>query len=416
MKRKLVTTALLLVAATIMAQAPASSAGERPTIKVLTFNVWGIVGAKARVKRAEAIGRRIAELDPDVIALEEAFEKRHRKALLESLARSGYRTDHSRYYKNVYGSGLLFISRFPVQEDEFQPYRVIGGWRDIEWLGGKGIAHLELKTPWGPLDFFHTHAIARMTPVFDEQGDYIPGDPKQVDRLLHMYQIDRFVRDKRGPGGRCVIAAGDFNVSPEMLEYQFLIEKTGFENSFDKVHPGGNPSTFSIENVLVKNDYSRIDHVFYKNYDGAEGFWIKPVSSRVEMDSKFEDPKNEKMINYSDHYGLMTEFEVIKEPGRIELSPPGLASSGCACGAGDPPGYMQANIHLTSSNLHQWRHLALAAFEGALEKEERRNKLLIPFARIAVLDDSDLPAEVPLAPGLQRKLERKYGVLSAAPE
>lgn len=406
-ERGIKAVSVLAAALIVLAVCPAVSAEVEPKLTVLTFNIWGITGAKARVIRAEAIGRRIAALDPDIVAIEEAFEKRHRKVLFESLAKGGYEFADSRYFRKLYGSGVLFISKYPIESALFEPYRVNAAFYDIERLGGKGIAHLRLATPWGPLDFFHTHALARMTPVFDNEGNYIPGDPKHIDRLLQMYQIDRFVRGQKNPRARSIIAAGDFNVSPEMLEYRFLSTLTGFENSFDAIHPGKNPSTFSPNCVFVKDDYSRIDHIFYKNFEGPEGFWLKPTSSRVEMVDRFTNPKNLKEINYSDHYGLLTEFEVIEEGG-ASPSPAGVVSLECPCCNGECPlqGYSGGVLEITSANFRSWQDVALDVFRVAYEKKERENDLIPPMARVVEWDPSSDPIKIEI-PSNERKAWEK---------
>ena len=378
---------------------------ERPQIKVLTFNIWGIIGAKHRMDRMDAIGKRIAEVDPDILAIEEAFEWRHRRKLLNSLQEAGYKYESKLYFRNVYGSGILFISKYPVVESDFQQYRVLGGWKDIEWLGGKGIAYLRLDTPWGGLDFFHTHAIARMTPIFDELGQYIPGDDKEVDRLLNMYQIDRYVEGMRTGTSRSIIAAGDFNVSPEMLEYNFLMALTGFESSFDTLHPGENPSTFSVENVFVDDDYSRIDHIFYKNYDAGEGFWVKPVESRVTMDGTFELPGKGTSVNYSDHYGLLTVFEVVTEEGAVEYSPEGVTGGKCLCKGCALPGVSGGTINLTEDNLGYWQGMALKEYAESWRKEKRKNQVLIPLAEVVVAGSEDLPKQIELPAGAMEELK-----------
>jgi endonuclease/exonuclease/phosphatase family metal-dependent hydrolase len=406
MKRWTATVFIALFTVLVFLSSRPGRCQEPARLKVLTFNVWGIIGARERNLRMEAIGRKVAALDPDVIAIEEAFEGKHRKILLKSLENNGCDTSNRRYFRNVYGSGLLFISRFPIEEAVFEKYRVIGGARDIEWLGGKGIAWFRLKTPWGPLDFFHTHAIARMTKAFDAEGNYMPGDPKQVDRLLHMHQIDRFVRTHKSRFGRSIIAAGDFNVSPEMLEYQFLVKKTGFENSFDLLHPGENPSTFATENIYVDDEYSRIDHVFFKNYEGTQGFWVRPVESRVEMADRFANPENMKDINYSDHYAVWTEFEVITEDGSVAPSPEGVLSGPCECDECPLEGYDDGVIELSAANYQGWEDLALAEFRESFKKQKRQNQLLIPLAEIVAAHPAAEPATIEIPAELVGTFER----------
>lgn len=374
---------ILLLVSIIFSGPPSLRAeGEDNKLKVLTFNIWGIFNAKHRVVRIKAIAEKIAEIDPDILAIEEAFAYRHRRLLKKSLVKAGYPFEHWKYFQRAYGSGILLISKFPIEKVVWKPYVVNGAWSDIEWLGGKGIAYFRLKTPWGPLDLFHTHAIARMTRIFDEDGNYIEHDYNEVDRHIHMYQIDRFVRERRNAEGRSMIATGDFNVCPAMPEYKLLMALTGFENSFDMLNPGENPSTYSRENMYVKYDSSRIDHIFYKNYEGDRGFWVNPVLSRIEMDGTFINPKTSERTNYSDHYGVYTEFEIISEPGDASYSKAGLGDLDPAERSHDKlDGYSDGVITLTRENLSMWQYFALGVYGDAYEKKDRKNALLLPLAK-----------------------------------
>ncbi len=383
----------LIMAAIFLMSAFSSQAEEQPSLKVMSYNIWGIIGAKERQIRTYAIGRKIAELDPDVIAVQEAFEKKHREILLRALEDKGYDIGDWRYFRYRYGSGVLLISKFPVEEVLFEPYRVNAPWKDIERLGGKGIAHARLRTPWGPLDFFLTHVIARMTPMRNESGDYVDLDPKKNDRLVQLYQADRFVRSKKSTFARSMIAAGDFNISPQMLEYDFLVSLTGFENSFDKVNPGENPSTYSKDNKYATGEYSRIDHIFYKNYRGVEGFWVEPVKSQIVMTDGFTHPETMETIPYSDHYGVLTEFRVHKDPGAVELSPQGVTRDSCfekQC----MTGYEEGAIRLDPDNVNLWQSFALEVFSDVLWEKNRENPLILPMARVVAMDELDGPAEI----------------------
>jgi len=404
-RMKLMFAFLLII---IVISSPVRSDTEPGRIKVLSFNIWGIIKADQRVVRIKAIAERIAKLDPDILAIQEAFAYRHRRALKKALEKAGYPVDNWRYFRRYYGSGILFISKFPIEKTVWERYAVNGAWNDIEWLGGKGIAYFRVKTPWGPLDFFTTHAIARMTPFFDKEGNYIEGDYNEIDRHIHMYQIDRFIRRQRNENGRSIITAGDFNVAPIMPEYRLLVAMTGFENSYDVLNPGQNPSTYSIGNPYVESESSRIDHIFFKNYKGAKGFWLKPVVSRVEMNEKFISPKTSSKINYSDHYGMWTEFEVVTEETEIKQSPRGAGSiKPGKCDGSKLTGYSEGKITLTGENVEAWRNCALDIFYEAYKRKNRKNPLLIPMADILVKSRKGLPATIVIRHRHRAILEEK---------
>ena len=289
-----------------------SQAEEAKTIRVLQYNIWGIFNSKDKAFRMDEIPKAIVALDPDIIAIEEAWASHSREQLISGLKASGYPIAGWHYWHKPYGSGIMLISKYPIESLAFDEYRMRSPRTNLEHYCSKGMGHAVLKTPDGPLDFYLTHVLSRTPALFDAQGKVIPDDPFRKDRILEMVQIDQFIHQSRNPQGRSLIAAGDFNVSPEMLEFHALLKLTGFENSFDTLHPGENPSTFSKQDTWVYDDFSRIDHIFYKNFPGDQGFWVKPIESRLVMTEKVKGPKG-KEINLSDHYGLLTVFEVVHE-------------------------------------------------------------------------------------------------------
>jgi len=110
---------------------------------------------------------------------------------------------------------------------------------------------------------------------------------------------------------RAVIVAGDFNVSPELLEYQLLLARSGLKNSFDALHPGENPPTFSVDNPFVfphlKGMNQRIDHILFRNFVTGQGPGLAPEESRVVMKETFALPSG-RQVYTSDHYGMFTVF------------------------------------------------------------------------------------------------------------
>ena len=81
--------ASILLAALVMASAPAAYA-EEATLKVLTYNIWGIpIITPARSARVEAIGDAIAELAPDLVTLQEVWLEEDAEALRGALEKIG---------------------------------------------------------------------------------------------------------------------------------------------------------------------------------------------------------------------------------------------------------------------------------------------------------------------------------------
>jgi len=309
----------------------ASASGQE--LKVLSYNVWGITGAKYRPERMAEIAKRITELNPDVVVLAEAFEQEHREILLKGLREQGFPLQTVRYYPNGgYGSGVMVLSKYPAVQDQFAGFRVYVPPGRGETKMGKGMAALQLHTPQGDIELIALHALSRTMPL-KIWGRVMQTDARKCNRLLEMYEIAEMVKQKPAETGvKGVIVAGDFNISPELLEYQLLLALSGLTNSFDALHPGENPPTFASGNSFVfphlPGMNQRIDHILFRNFGAGHGPGLVPKESRVVMKETFALPQGEQ-IHTSDHYGMFTVFALDgaeSKAGAI-FGPPGISAA-----------------------------------------------------------------------------------------
>ncbi len=281
------------------------SAKELGRIRVLTYNVFGVLIAPDRAARMEKIGEEIAKINPDIIGFQEAFEARHRKILLQSLEKNGWGKPYQFYQKKWYGPGAWIVSKYPLADAKMLVYPVNGTLKDSDYYAQKGVAYAKVMTPFGPLDFFTTHLIARYAKVYDQQGNLIEDDWIKTDRLLQAEQIAWFVQNRnRASSGRSVVAVGDFNSPPVLLEYGLFKSLSGLNNVADEL---------PIINCTAQNEDckldQRIDHIFYSNYPGSNGFYLKPVKTELVFYEKVKTGKGELMM--SDHNALLTEFAAL---------------------------------------------------------------------------------------------------------
>jgi endonuclease/exonuclease/phosphatase family metal-dependent hydrolase len=281
-------------------------------IKILAYNVWGIYDAKFREQRMAAIARAIDEIDPDIVILVEAFEEDHRNIIIEGLESLDSELTHFRYFPNAdYGSGIFVLSRFPVIEDEIVPFRVYVPSGSGEEKMGKGMAILRLRTPHGDILVVGLHALSR-TMIAKISGRIIQTDARKCNRLLQMYEIAKTLHEKQWEQKvSAVIAGGDFNVFPGLMEYELLMALSGFANAYDELHPEENEPTFSSDNpftlIPLKCMDQRIDHIIYANFANGKGPRLKARDARVVMKQKFAGPDG-KQIHLSDHYGMFAKF------------------------------------------------------------------------------------------------------------
>ena len=142
-----------------LATVPGLVAPHHDTLRILSFNVWhGYPGSGAREQRYQRIRDLVAETDPDVVLLQEAWSTRRFGKLAERLSRElglGYayaRANGSLRYLG-FEEGLVIMSRYPISDVR----RMALGPRTPPWemraaLGAK------LELPGGePLEVWNTH-------------------------------------------------------------------------------------------------------------------------------------------------------------------------------------------------------------------------------------------------------------------
>ena len=371
----------------------------RQRINILTFNIFDPFFGPDREARVVAIPSAIMALEPrpDVIVLLEAFEADHRTLIINELKRLGYPVVTAHYEKKEYGTGILLISSLPLEHYDFTPFNVSGALYDPERWAGKGVQHFRLLTPAGPLELFATHPIARFKYLYNSKGKHVDRDRKTIDRLLQMETIARVMDAQAGPDARSVVLAGDLNVSPDMWEYQYLLARAGLVDSYAEVHPGEIASTYSTENTFNDKDWSRIDHVLYRNRAGGSGFWLQPVRSQICL----RDPIaiGDRKSCLSDHFGVLGSFEAVTEPGLARMSPPGRPAG--AGGTRHSKDISHGAIQLTPENATAWQAWAVTVMQRADRKYNRFDERVIPAARVVIAGEVKQPVMVALSPAQQ---------------
>lgn len=388
--------ALALTIACMVSPVTVRGAETFNKFSVLTFNVFDPFFGPEREQRMERLAGAVMELDPvpDVMVFDEFFKQRDRDRFLADLKQAGYPVTTAYYVKKQYGTGLLLVSRFELTAAEFTPFRVDGAVYDFEHYAGKGVMHYRLKTPAGPLELFATHPMARFKYLYDDAGNHVDRDRKTADRILEMERVARLILAQADPGARSVVLAGDLNVSPDMWGYQYLMARTGMVDSFAALHPGDPGSTYSPENSFVDKEWYAIDHILFENREGSSGFWLRPTQSEVVF-KQLITLSNGKRVNLSDHFGVLTAFEVVPDRGGASIS------------SGFRPGKVEGErslsdlggegLVLTSENHLAWQKWAVDELDRLERNYNRLCPAAIPAGRIVIAGDVTAPVVVPLS-------------------
>jgi endonuclease/exonuclease/phosphatase family metal-dependent hydrolase len=257
------------------AAAPAAGPRLPLSLTVVTFNVQDLFIASRRKQRMRAIGRRLGELRPDFIGLQEAFDGGHREQLEAELERvSGLSYEHRYFPSGVMGSGLHVLTPHRIERASFWRYSRNGAWYQVrhgDFYAGKGAAMVRLGIDGiGSVDCFNTHCIASY-----------PGAPYRDDRAVQLQELAAFVEAEATTPAPAIVL-GDLNASISSPEYAPLV--TAYQNLTAGRGRGG---------------AGRIDHVLVRPHDGYD----VTASGYQELWSG-ADERGEP-LQLSDHAGLV---------------------------------------------------------------------------------------------------------------
>ncbi len=271
-------------------------------VRIATLNVWGLPPPFAEhvSERMAAIGRRMSDLHADVISLQEVWTPSARETLI-SAGHSAGLVHNWHNEASLGGSGLLVLSRLPIQSAQFDRYSLRGLPEEIggDFYGGKGFVRLLLETREGPIALFNTHLHARYRKRVEHEYRGL--------RTGQIVQLSVGVRQLQIP----VIATGDFNFDERDSGHQILTGLTGFRDLAAESNQR-QPTVFrqnAYRRGRSKPD-KRIDYVFARNGSARA---VRTRSIQRIFDEPIEI--NGRPASYSDHAGLLAELEVTRESG-----------------------------------------------------------------------------------------------------
>lgn len=231
-----------------------------PPIVALLAWLRGDVAVKDDALRCRKIAQCIAGTNADVVVLCEVWYNRYAESLVAALRQ------HYPYAvvapscgnllrRELLGSGLLLLSKYPLAEAEFIPYEARAG--EDRWAR-KGFVRASLElTPLNFIGVFATHV----------QAGYANA-PHTAERLSNIRQLAAAVQHFQAtqPAGTPVFVLGDFNISDDSDEYWVLASMLGACGLEDAAAMNPRP-TIGQGNVLQwlfskREHTARVDYVF----------------------------------------------------------------------------------------------------------------------------------------------------------
>ena len=228
------------------------------TLRVLNLNTWGFrlvsSGLKEKESRFEALRDILARNEFDVALLQEVWYRCDYDLLKATFPYSSYLSDHySRATGNLVPvgcSGLVILSKFPLEEVEFFPFKRRGGLLtfDGEILVQKGVGRARIHWPMNDqtslkIDLFTTHLVAYTGDFRDFFNDTIRH--KQALELLQMIEKS---------DSEIKILSGDFNTPPKVGDQEpyGLFASVLTDSLIDKFpNASGDPDFATIGNYSI---------------------------------------------------------------------------------------------------------------------------------------------------------------------
>jgi endonuclease/exonuclease/phosphatase family metal-dependent hydrolase len=265
---------------------------DRPTLTVLTINIWNRSGPWP--ERFALLRRGIETLRADVIGMQEVLSDGTRCLADEIADGLGYQIAFgcAKSLPGGYEFGNAILSRFPIARHEV--FHLPSAETDEE----RSLLHVDLTTPHGTLPMFCTHLAWKFHHGYVRE--------QQVERLAEIVMAKAPIEDSVLPP----VVVGDFNARPEATEIRFLsgLHALGgrsiyLADCFAEVGRGPGYTFDAAANpfaALTHEAPRRIDYVFVRGPDRhGRG---KPLRAEVVLDG------SENGIAPSDHFGVLAEI------------------------------------------------------------------------------------------------------------
>lgn len=311
-------------------------------IKVLTYNVWMVDFPFELVShdvqaRAAAIPAELAKTGADIIALQEVWPDKKKKSLSEDFKKIGYPYSYyedlpaSWLLRGLVGNGLVIISKYPLETLPTLRQRVLGFTnytRPDEYFARKGVLHVRVNVPdWGVMNLYDTHYGAE---------SYVPELKKfnikeESARINQAHELFEFIKTTKDDFP--VLLMGDLNsyfkiLSDDKYTDQFVADYVRLTcapasddclelndsfhtvNSYDKIIPSvdGSRNPYVGTSIAYKGNSPpprMIDYIFVTKSEK-----IKAVESKIVLDEKIMIPGRAEALPLSDHFGVLSTFQL----------------------------------------------------------------------------------------------------------
>ncbi|KYK37062.1 MAG: endonuclease/exonuclease/phosphatase family protein [Theionarchaea archaeon] len=297
---------------------------DTPPLKFVTYNTHlfyhtapGFFGEEYEDKeRINGIIDHLRTSGADVVGLNEVWADSTKETFIQNL-RIQFPYSYYNPNKEIFklGSGLLFLSKYPIINPSFVKFQELIGW---DSMSQKGMITGNIIVPSGgtyvPYFFVITHTQA------GGSNDEINVRHDNIDQMWKVIRGLPF-------GNNPLVVFGDLNVIAEneggsiTADYYYLtsmLGSLGLKDLYRVIHPSAQQDhgytsdwyTNDLKKIFNPNDKTRtrLDYFFVKNFDTNNS-----ASSTISVihNYTYYDPKTSEQMDLSDHFPLIASATVV---------------------------------------------------------------------------------------------------------
>ena len=279
-------------------------------VRVVTLNVLAREYADG-ASRERLVQRRLAELEPDVVALQEVTRTADLDQAVALLGQDMTVIDSPEPSPD--GVGACVATRWPVEGVHLLDLHLVPETDGLPWASAVAV---EVAAPFGPL------LVVHHKPNWQLDREWV--------RERQAVATARFVHELIEQRPAPVIVLGDFDAGPDAASMRFWTGRQSldgwgvrYEDAWEVHHPDEPGHTFSPANPLVRDGDMplergrRIDHILVRS--GTHGPLLDVADCALLLDEPVDG------IWASDHFGLVADLAV---PARLPGIPGPMQRAG----------------------------------------------------------------------------------------
>ncbi|VVC24585.1 Hypothetical protein CINCED_3A018926 [Cinara cedri] len=228
-------------------------------ISVFTLNIWGLkFFGTNRTERVKALAKCLINNGYDIVCLQELWCQEDFNYLRQSCEQI-FKYIHY-FYSGMLGSGMCIMSRYPIIDIHYHPFRLNGYLHMLyhgDWFGGKGIGLCRINVDGFIVDVYTTHLHA----CYDTSED------KYVKhRIVQAFESANFIRIT-STGSDLAVLAGDFNSEPDDICYKLISLGANMKDCYSSCLTNDIEYTYNHPNNSYRNlkeNKTRLDYIMYK--------------------------------------------------------------------------------------------------------------------------------------------------------